>query len=139
MKSKNSGLAIGAVFVAAVALITGCSEVAEPQAITDEERDHLAEVVADASWIEDAVCNVEVFRQDGDITYGWAECTNILSEAGAQLEQADSAPFRAEGDTVQVPDDGSQYPDEIRKLFPADLISTIEEYSGITSPATPNE
>lgn len=130
----NSGLVASTVLAVLAACLTGCSDSAEPQAISDDERARLATVVAEASWIEDAVCNVEVFRQDGDITYGWAECSNLLSAEGEQIEQADSAPFRVEGDTVQVPGDGSQYMEDLHRLFPEDLISTIEQYSGVISP-----
>ena len=133
MRSTNSGLVVGAVTLILAAALAGCSEVAEPPAISDQERERLTEVVENASWIEDAVCSVEVFRQDGPVTYGWSECTNALSAGEDQIEQSDSSPFRAEGGTVQVPAGGSQYAEDIRSLFPEDLVSTIEQYSGINS------
>lgn len=134
MRSKNPGLTVSMLLLGFAACLTGCGDGAEPQAISDQERDRLAQIVAQASWIEDAVCNVEVFRQEGEITYGWAECSNLPSIDNDQFQQAHSAPFRAEGDTVQVPEDGAQYSEDLERLFPADLHSTIEQYSGVYSP-----
>lgn len=132
-------MVVGALSLIVAASVAGCSEIAEPQAISDQERERLSEVVEGASWIEDAVCTVEVFRQDGPITYGWSECTNALNTGEDQIEQSHSSPFRAEGDTVLVPADGSQYPEDIRRIFPEDLVSTIEQYSGISSPTATGE
>lgn len=133
MGSKIPGLVGAGVALTLSAVLAGCSEQVEPQAISDQEREHLTGLVERSSWIENAVCNVEVFRQEGQTTYGWAECTNTLSIEDGQVEQGSSTPFRAEGETIAVPGDGAQYAQDVRELFPADLVSTIEQYSGMSS------
>lgn len=135
--SKKSGTLLGALVLTLTALLSGCSEATEPQAIDDQEREQLTGLVEESSWVENATCTVQVFRQEGPITYGWAECTNELNTEPEAVVQSGSYPFRAEEGTVQVPNEGERYTDDVRRLFPADLISTIEQYSGMRSPSAP--
>lgn len=134
--SMKSGMMIGAMALTLTALLTGCNEAAEPQAIDDGQREQLTNLVQDSSWVQDATCSVQVFRQEGPVTYGWADCTNEVNVQEGQVAQSDSYPFRAEGDTIQVPAEGGNYAEDVRRIFPADLVTTIEQYSGMQTPSS---
>ncbi len=67
-------------------------------------------------------CDVRLLGGADGRSFVWAECFG--SSGGI------SAPMRIDGDDVELPGDGSQYPDDVRRLFPAeiaDLILTDQE------------
>ena len=133
MRGTRSRLTVVALGLSLAALLAGCGSTAEPQSISDDERQELVNEIQQESWVDNAVCTIEVFRQEADITYGWAECTNAATESAGQVEQSAAYPFKIQSGSVTVPEDGSRYAEDIRKIFPEDLIPTIEQYSGASS------
>lgn len=123
----------GTFFVAVVTLGTvACSAADVPPTLSDDERAQLVDIVEEqSSWIESPSCQVEVFRQEGDTTYGWADCMTSASESTNEQEviQGESYPFRLDGDQIRVPGDGSAYEEDLKEIFPQDLRGAIEEHS----------
>lgn len=124
----------GASLVALVAVTFGLVSCAdgstEPLALSDDEQARLVDLVAkESSWINTPSCQVDVFRQDGDTTYGWATCATDANVAETDdLSQAESYPFKAVGNTVTKPGDGSQYWEDVKEIFPEDLWSAIKQH-----------
>ena len=109
-----------------------CSSASVPPTLSDDERARLVDLVEEqSSWIESPSCQVEVFRQEGDTTYGWADCMTSASASTSEqeLSREDSYPFRVDGDQIRVPGDGDAYEKDVRELFPEDLWSAIDEHS----------
>ncbi|WP_404290106.1 hypothetical protein [Glutamicibacter arilaitensis] len=101
-----------------------------PTSLSDEERSRLVDLVEqESSWIETPSCQVEIFRQDADITYGWATCVTAASAPDQELDQGHSYPFRADGNELSTPGDGSDYQKNVEKLFPEDLWPAIEQHA----------
>ncbi|QCY46629.1 hypothetical protein GcLGCM259_0873 [Glutamicibacter creatinolyticus] len=133
MARTKAGLAVGALMLTLATMISGCSDAVEPQAISDDEKQDLVAQIEASTWVEDPTCSIEVFRQDGDTTFGWAECTNASNVDSGQIEQSANYPFKVQGETVTVPREGKQYQEDVKKTFPEDLWSTIEKYGGVSS------
>lgn len=123
----------GTFLVAVVTFGTiACSSGDVPPTLSDDERARLVDRVEEqSSWIESPSCQVEVFRQDGDTTYGWADCMTSASASASEQEllQGESYPFRIDGDQIRVPGDGGAYEEDLKEIFPEDLRAAIEEHS----------
>ena len=63
-------------------------------------------------------CAVRFLGESDGASFVWAEC---VSPDGGKL----SGPFRVEGTTVVAPEDGGQFSDDVRRLFPAPLDDAI--------------
>ncbi|MFJ2619108.1 hypothetical protein [Glutamicibacter sp. NPDC087344] len=73
-------------------------------------------------------CQVEVFRIDDPNTFGWATCTETQKVEAQPVAQAIAFPFRITGDKVQKPADGKQFEQDVKKLFPEDLWTAVDQH-----------
>jgi hypothetical protein len=108
---------VPAVLAAVLAVACSSSSFALPDR-TDRVRaieDDLSQVISAARGGDD--CEVRLLGEADDSSFVWAECSG---SSGAV-----SAPMRVDGNDVEVPGDGSQYPDDVRRLFPAEIADAI--------------
>lgn len=118
-----------AVLVAAAALAVGCSEPvylpdrSDPAVQAQEAR--IVTVLESASdiWVP-GPCTVRLLRQEGATSYAWAVCEGYETPEAPE-KSAWSGPVRVDGDQVSQPRDGDLYGSDVRKMFPADLVTVI--------------
>ncbi|MGH3653060.1 hypothetical protein [Glutamicibacter sp.] len=128
-KIKRFGFGIGAILAVTFAS-TSCGSSNEPITLSDDERATIIDVVQEQGTVIDSpTCQVEVFRIEGSTTYGWATCAPDSQESADAAAQADAFPFRIDGQELRRPDDGSKYEEGVKKLFPEDLRSAINQHS----------
>lgn len=106
--------------LAAMVLAGSCSgsSYALPDRTEDQVRateGDLAQVISAARDGDD--CAVRLLGKADGSSFVWAEC--VGSSGGL------SAPMRVDRDDVELPGDGSQYSDDVRRLFPAEIADAI--------------
>ncbi len=65
-------------------------------------------------------CDVRLLGQDGPASFVWAYCSDGVSGA--------SVPLRIDGDEVSIPGDGTSYPIDVERMFPAALADAILDH-----------
>lgn len=117
-------------------LVGGCSEPvdlpdrADPAVQAEEARlTAILESIEDVDHILVPMpreCSVRLLGQEGDTAYVWANCfgPSIDTEFGSERPGV-GGPMRIDGDRVSMPGDGSQYSEDIKEMFPADIARAI--------------
>lgn len=111
---------------AVMAVVGGCAapeipDRTDPEVQAEEAR--LAEIIgADPSVLfgVPGTCSVRLLRQVEETAFVWAHC-----ESGPPDNTGVSTPMRVVGSEVTVPGDGPKYEQDIRAMFPDDLIEIM--------------
>lgn len=107
---------VPAVVAAALAVSCSGSAFALPDR-TDQVRAIEGELSQVISAARGGDCDVRLLGEADEASFVWAECFG--SSGGI------SAPMRVDGNDVELPGDGSQYPDDVRRLFPTEIADAI--------------
>lgn len=104
----------------ALGLAVSCS--GSSYALPDRTDDQVRATEGDLSQVVSAErggddCNVRLLGEADGSSFVWAECFG--SSGGI------SAPMRVEGNDVELPGAGTQYPEDVRRLFPAEIADAI--------------
>lgn len=105
-----------------VVLVLAVSCSSSSFALPDRTDDQVRATEGDLSQVVSASrggdgCDVRLLGEADGSSFVWAECFG--SSGGI------SAPMRVDGDDVELPGDGSQYSEDVRRLFPAEIADVI--------------
>lgn len=117
----------------ALVLLSGCAKDFTPPKESDQVRateNRLSAVVEHGLRGSQGPgsCVVRLLGEQGQTSWVWATCQWL---PGA----ATGGPYRIEGSTVMAPEDGSDYPGSIRRLFPPDMAEAILKHPEQLKPA----